>query len=168
MAFKALMDSLEALHAVHVELLDAAREKQGAIIKNDIDTLNKLVQRESKLVKSVEQLNAERVQRLREWMLSLGYNVPATGVTITMSLAERYARSAVEKESLGREKHRLRKVVDELRSQNENNQKLLKQALQYVNFSMDLLTADPGDDMTYRPPEHAAAARKYNMYDFKG
>lgn len=165
MEFAALMDNLEALRREHAELLANSREKQTAIIGNDIDSVNRLTQRESKLVKSVERLDEERKLKLAAWMRTK--RVPLKPDQTTLTMAETVTFNAGEKQELRRMRESLASVMTQLRVQNENNQRLIKQALQYVNFSLDLMTGYPEDDSTYHPPEQTGGMYTRSLFDRK-
>jgi hypothetical protein len=165
MAFTALMNNLEALHNEHLELLSTSRDKQKAIINQDIDGINRLTQRENKFIKAVERLESERKLYLRSWIELM--KLPFDPDRISLLEMEKYVVSAVEKQALKQIREKLVNVTNSLSMQNENNQRLLQQALQYVNFSLDLITGGSEDDVTYHPPEQAGASRQYSLFDRK-
>jgi flagellar biosynthesis/type III secretory pathway chaperone len=165
MAFTALMSNLEALHNEHLNLLSTSRDKQTAIVSDDVDGINRLTQRENKLIKAVEQLESERKLHLRSWIE--GMKLPFDPDRISILEAEKFVVSVVEKQALQHIREKLVNVTNDLRKQNENNQKLLQQALQYVNFSLDIITGSQENEMTYHPPEQAGTSRQYSLFDRK-
>jgi flagellar biosynthesis/type III secretory pathway chaperone len=165
MAFTTLMSNLEALHNEHLELLSTSRDKQIAIVNDDMDGINRLTQRENKLIKAVEQLESERKLHLRSWIERM--KLPFNSDRITILEVEKLVVSVVEKQALQHIREKLVNVTNALRKQNENNQRLLQQALQYVNFSLDIITGGPEDEMTYHLPEQTGSVRQYSLFDRK-
>jgi flagellar biosynthesis/type III secretory pathway chaperone len=165
MAFAALISTMEALHNEHIELLSTSREKQTAIVKDDVDGINRLTQRENRLIKAIGQLEQQRKLNLRSWLQLL--KLPFDPNRISMLEAEKYAVSVADKQALKQMREKLVKLTSALTKQNEHNQRLLRQALQYINFSLDIITGGPENETTYHPPEHSGASRQYSMFDKK-
>jgi flagellar biosynthesis/type III secretory pathway chaperone len=157
-----LETTLDALIASHEELLETAMEKQEAIIRNDIGSLNRLVQRENKLLKTILSQEAERATSARALFALLG--IPDTQPA-TLANAVRFMNKAEDKKSLSRRRDRLLVLLESLRAQNERNQQLTEHALRYVNYSLDLLSYSPMDDVTYRPAMQSSGKNGNSLFD---
>lgn len=124
------------------KLLEIADEKTGTVVKGDLEGLQTLVGREKKLVEELGKLKDVREQILEQIAVSV-QKTPAE-----LTLDHIISLLPPEKtQKLTRLKNSLKETVSQLTVKNELNQKLIQNALDYVDFSLNLLT-QPAPQMT--------------------
>lgn len=64
-------------------------------------------------------------------------------------------------------RNQLLKTILQLKEVNQSNEKLLQQQLEYINFSIDLLTSDPSDGINYGGKAEEKDKRKTNLFDVR-
>lgn len=72
MLIEPIIGVLRQLEASHVEMLELGEMKQQAIISNKVDVLIQLTHHESKLVKRIEQIEAERLEQVHRFLEGRG------------------------------------------------------------------------------------------------
>jgi flagellar biosynthesis/type III secretory pathway chaperone len=119
------------LHSTFNEL---AEDKTKTLTKGDISHLRLLIQKETALIKQLQQLEQERARLVRYFMNGKG--LATEGGTLT----ELFAHVTVEeKEELISLQKDLIMVIEKLKKNNELNQQLIQDSLRFVNLSLDVL-----------------------------
>jgi flagellar biosynthesis/type III secretory pathway chaperone len=144
-----LIKVLEYEHKLFGQLLEIADKKTGVVVKGEIETLQELVGKEQKLVNELGKLSEARDKIVGQISKGLGKKPEELILT---DLAAVLPAEQANRFSAIRDK--LKAVVDKLQSKNDLNQRLLKNALDYVDFTLNLLT-QPG-------PQSAQYGRKGN------
>ncbi|WP_123042226.1 flagellar protein FlgN [Cohnella candidum] len=161
MSIHELLNALNGLTDIHEEMLQLAREKQKLVVENRVDRLMTLTAKESKAIAAMEQLNLSIHRYTRECWAELGI-APKPGSTLADLLQA--VTKAESKRLLAEAADRLMTSIQQLKEQNERNQLLVRQSLEYIAFQIDLITAPP-DDMTYSPTKSHAAAAPRRSFD---
>ncbi len=166
-ATELLIENLRQTRIQYAELVEIGGSKKECIVQNRLNELSQLVTKETKCLKRLAELEQERLQAVAACQSELGL-----AANPAMPL-DNLTRAVVKSE----DKKRLREMLDSvaaeasaLKALNETNQALVKQALDFVNLSLDLLTAGPEDDMVYQAParHHASASvQRKRMFDTK-
>lgn len=132
---------IEGLIAGNEQLYKIAKEKTEAIKEGDIQTLNSLVKREQPIVARVEQLERARMQMMTDIMQSAG----VLGKDELPSLSKWRDRIVPVSEKAEWETLHLQlaNVLYVLKQSNHLNQDLLRQSLQFVRLSLNLLHPRP-------------------------
>lgn len=131
---------LSNLLEYHEALLVLGKEKVEVIQNKDIERFEKITLEEQVLVKKIEQAEAERIRILKKLFPS------ETGNFTLAECIEKTADSE-HKENIKELRRRLVLVVEELRHCNDLNRQLVRESLNYVNFTLDLV----------RPPRASAS-----------
>lgn len=152
MTLQPVLDCIEQLNQQHSSLLELSEEKRKAIIANDIDRLNQIVQQENKLLNEIAKTNRAREEACQEYLVSRG--LPVT-IGITVSQLEKFVFNRAEKEALQNMSEQLKVNSQLLQERNHRNQQLLSHSLDYVNFSLDLMVGAPEDEVTYQNPNNS-------------
>ncbi|KGR80618.1 flagellar protein FlgN [Ureibacillus manganicus] len=140
MSVQPIVEILEKLEKVHKSLLELALKKTEVVKKGDMVELYQILKNEQSHVAAIETIEKQRQVMVTDYLKSKGIDfsdIPTVADVIDV------ANSENEREQLQQVRSRLVQVVDELKSQNELNQKLIFQSLQFVNMSLELV----------RPPE---------------
>lgn len=128
----ALLDSLEKLHR---SLLRLANDKTALIKSGDMDELDQLLKDEQAHLAAIVQMDTQRQRAVATYLTDQGRSVPQNP-TIADLLE---AASEADKESLEEARDRLLHAIHDLKWQNDLNQKLTYQSLQFVNLSLDMV-----------------------------
>jgi len=147
-----IISLLEQMVEAHEELLATARSKKQAIIDNDLNELTKYMMTENRLVKRIGQLESDRGMESTRLMATKGVfsRVPVTQkqlLSIVFDVEERMKLQQLHE--------RLGKVVKELGRVNEANQQLIKQSIEFVQFSLDVILMPEDESYTYKNPTNA-------------
>jgi flagellar biosynthesis/type III secretory pathway chaperone len=143
-----LIAALEKQRAFHEELVDLAERKREALIRNGVDEVSAIVNRETKLMRAVEELLRQQSDATNAFFRAKGFQ-PTRAITVT-ELA-RMVTDPEEKESLQSARDRLSEAVAVLKQKNELNQQLLEHSLAFINYTIDLI-AGPEEGPTYSNP----------------
>lgn len=126
-----LIPVLENMVIEHQKLYDIAKEKTEIIKNGDIKGLDRVLVQEEALASRIGQLENRRLQLVTTFL-----TVPQEEATFTTLIEQ----APVEyKETLEQIQLELVNLVFELKFQNDLNQSLLKQSLDWVHLNMSLL-----------------------------
>lgn len=116
-------------------LLDIANKKQKALIKNDIDGLDRINKEEHELIVGITRLEKKRLEIIGEIGKKIGSNVE----TLTLKELEKTAPAPFQGE-LNAIAAEFAQVIEDLNKINQENSGLIEQALKIVNFTIDTIT----------------------------
>ena len=133
----AVAENLEAQKKINDELLALAHQKRQAVMKNDVDTINEIVQKEMALLSQLTGTEKKRVE-LTEKLADI-FGCPVYDLTIG-DIAE-MAEGNV-KEQLLRLKIELRSVLNALLEINSMNKDLLKTQMDHVEVMLNVIVGD--------------------------
>jgi flagellar biosynthesis/type III secretory pathway chaperone len=163
MSIQALVETMESLIEVHRSLLDLAKDKTPVLVENQVDKLNQIVNKESKLVKRVEELDLQRIQITGEYLMSRGY-WPDSRVTMTDFIKMIF--KAEEKKAVQDVHQKLLAILMELKEINSLNQKLVEQSLAFIEYSLDIISGPFEDDTVYHhPAQQVGLYKKSGFFD---
>lgn len=149
MAIQNLVQVLHEMTEVHQQLLELAIQKKDVIIHNQVEQLNGLVNKESKLIKRIGELEEKRVFETDRYLLGKGYR---PNPAITVSDLTRIIVKAGDKQALIQAQTQLLEVLGKLKTANELNQELAKHSLSFIDYSLNLLVGAE-DEAVYRNPQ---------------
>lgn len=151
-----MMDSLiqvmHNLERLHRSLLKVAFDKMHAIKENDIHQLNELLKEEQSHLAAIVQLDRSREDIVRQLLQQKEPVTRPEEMTISKLLEQ---LDGSEREQLIEARDQLLQTIVELKNQNELNQKLTFQSLQFVNLSLDMVRPQQGNSMNYSKNEVA-------------
>lgn len=151
-----LIETLDKMVRLHERLLQLAEKKTEVIKLNDMNGLDQLLKDEQKYVAAIQTMESQRKQQVME--------LTGRG-DATLSDCIRQA-PADERERLQELQRGLFQYVKELKEQNELNQQLVYQSLQFVNMSMGLLQPQPERATYSHPAKHRSQQpHKQSMFD---
>lgn len=133
-----LIDVLNRESSVYEGLLALSQKKTPVIITGNLDELQKITDEEQGLVSSVNALDKERTEVTAD--IANVLNKDVTALTLPR-LIEMLAGRPAERRRLEEAHDRLQTAVHGLQRVNEQNSELLKNALEMVDFEMNLLQA---------------------------
>lgn len=131
-----LLGVLEKEEAQYEALIELGGEKKEAVIKADIGKLGELTTREQDISSILLNLSNKRTQVLHDMATVLGKE--PTELTITKMIGY-LERQPEEQKKLTVQRDRLLEAGTQMRALNQQNEALLKQALEMVEFDLTLL-----------------------------
>ncbi|MCM3743887.1 flagellar protein FlgN [Sporosarcina luteola] len=135
MSIETILSILDNLEKLHKSLLRIANEKTALIKNGDINGIDQLMKEEQAHLAAIVQIDIDRQKAVIAYLKGQGRPVPMNP-TIS-NLIE--ATPEPENKPLVEAKERLLHAIHELKWQNELNQKLTYQSLQFVNLSLDMV-----------------------------
>lgn len=136
MKLSAIISTLEKIEKMHRSLLEIALNKTEYVKVNDITQLDSILKAEQSHVAAIETLELQRQTQVNQYLQSKGIN-PSENPTVSEVINA--AQGEIELSQLIEVRDRLMDVVEKLKEQNELNQKLVFQSLQFINVSLNML-----------------------------
>lgn len=119
----------------YCRLLAFADDKKDSIIHGDIATLESITADEQEVSDGLKVLENKRLRILRDMAVVLGHD----GETVTVTrMAEMMESQPKERQALLEARDRLTETASRMQSANEQNQVLLQQALEMVEYDLSL------------------------------
>ncbi|WHT47946.1 flagellar protein FlgN [Sporosarcina thermotolerans] len=135
MTIETILSILDNLEKLHKSLLRIAKEKSELIKNGDIQGIDQLLKDEQAHLAAIVQMDQSRQNAVSNYLEGKGISMPMNP-TIT-DLIE--ATPIPDTEQLTEARDRLLHAIHELKWQNDLNQKLTYQSLQFVNLSLDMV-----------------------------
>ncbi|WP_144509573.1 flagellar protein FlgN [Bacillus sp. FJAT-22090] len=161
MSIEKILQSLTKLEMLHKSLLEIAYKKTEAIKTGDMDSLNQLLKDEQAHVAGISQLEQQRQIEVTDYLRAKGF-APTDNPTVALVLE--HTNSTEEKEQLGAARNKLLLTLETLKHQNDLNQKLTLQSLQFVNLTLDALRPKP-DQINYSKSEVQSPSKDKTYFD---
>jgi flagellar biosynthesis/type III secretory pathway chaperone len=161
---EAIMRTLDQQIEVHRILLDLSEHKRKAIIGNEVERLMQLTQKEVKLIRLVDQFEAERGEAVQAYMRSR--NMYVTGA-ITINTLSKIAVRLEEKQALSERRSELLRLIGEIKQANDLNRQLIQQSLAFIDFSLDVIAGPSDQDAVYHHPQHDQQSYQRSYFDRK-
>jgi len=134
-----ILASLDSLEKLHRSLLRLAYDKTGLIKNGDMDKLDQLLKEEQAHLAAIVQMDTQRQLTVSHYLTDQGRSVPQIP-TVTDLLD---VVPEADRKSLEEARDRLLHAIHDLKWQNDLNQKLTYQSLQFVNLSLDMVRPRP-------------------------
>jgi len=165
MAFEALIQTMTSLNDIHESLLELAERKKQVLIHNDVEQLMQIVNKETRMIKQIGELDQQRVEAIGQFMIEKGYK-PNPKVTVS-DLTKIIFNVEDKKLLLGKQKQ-LMGTIHKLRDMNRLNQQLIEQSLAFADYSLDLIAGPPENEYTYQKPQQPTyGAKRPGLFDTK-
>jgi flagellar biosynthesis/type III secretory pathway chaperone len=149
MSVEGLIQTMDKIIQIHLLMLELSEQKTNILVYNQVDKLNKIVNKETNLIKQITQLDQQRIEDISEFLLQKGYK-PNPKITVEDLI--KLVVKAEEKKSLMDRQKQLLSTIDKLRQLNQLNQKLVEQSLSFLEFSIDLIIGPSEDNVVYQNP----------------
>lgn len=129
-----LIMALEKEEEIYTEILDLSLKKKKAIIDGNIKTIEEIVNNEKALAISLVKLDNIRIRIVNEILKENNID----SVENITELSEYIDDNS--KQEILKLKSKLNTVIKKVKDENELNNDLVKQQLDYINFNVDLMT----------------------------
>jgi flagellar biosynthesis/type III secretory pathway chaperone len=130
-----LLQLLEKMITLQKSLYQLSLKKADMLKNDDIDALSQLIKNELSHIKAMEAFDQKREDLQRNLAFDLG--ISSQNLTISDFLNQERVQ---KKERLKELQLELMGTTEYLKKQNEFNQELLTQSLNFVNLNLDLFT----------------------------
>lgn len=157
-----LIDILEKEIDLYQGILKLSANKTEVIVEGKVSELESITSLEQSMIMKLGKLEEERGKLVEQIALQL--HVKASDITIT-SLENRFPEEYGGK--LKSCHDTLVKLVNELSSANELNSKLIRNSLDYIGFSINLLTSTGSTGNNYGNFGQSNELKKRNFFDIK-
>ncbi|MBK3494824.1 flagellar protein FlgN [Viridibacillus sp. YIM B01967] len=145
MSIEIILSIMDRLEKMHKSLLKLAYNKTEFIKTGDMDGLNQLLKDEQSHVAAITQLELQRQQKVTDYLEAKGI---AHAEHATVAQVMEVANNPEEHFKLDEARKKLLLAIETLKHQNELNQKIIFQSLQFVNLTLDMLRPRP-DQINY-------------------
>ena len=123
-------------------LLGLSYEKNQVIVKNDIESLQKITKLENILVGNNQKLERRRERIIKDMATVLGKKDGELTITMLWEML----KGQKEHQALVEVSKKLLDIVEQLKITNETNKTLVEMSLNHVEFNMNLLRNTSRDD----------------------
>lgn len=148
MSLTKILTSLDHLAKLHNSLLRLAHDKTGLIKEGDMEALDQLLKDEQAHLAAISQMDDQRQNAVLAYLAERGK--PVIGNPTIADVIE--VAPDMEKRSVEEARDRLLHAIHDLKWQNDLNQKLTYQSLQFVNLSLDMVRPQ-SQSVTYSKQE---------------
>lgn len=156
-AVQQLITILEQQTKLYQQLLEIGVEKTKVLTLNDTTKLNDITRQEQKYVSALRTLDKQREEAA---IAIVPAHEPLT-VSSCLSYIDEPLRETVQQTA-----DRLTEIVYQMKQQNERNQLLLLQSMQFVQLSMDLLMPSV-EQLNYNNTSESKQPQRRTMFDSK-
>lgn len=161
MSLDQLVTVMERLLDLHRSLLERTYQKTTVIEKGDIEALNTLIKEEQKLLTTINKFEQVRQQVVRNFLTP--FHVEEENYTISACL--QYI-DELNKDKLADLREELLDVAQSLQKQNELNSELVKQSLQFVQMSLNMIYPKT-PEFNYGPPKQSGPSTSNSLFNRK-
>lgn len=137
MTAQSIVQALHNMTVLQKSLTALAKQKTQIIIKGDVKAIQSLMKEENKHIQAIRKVESNLMQETTLFLQNNSLKLESPKLSDAIEIAE-----AADKEKLMNGKKELENQICELSKLNQTNQELLKQSLQFVNISLDLLQPD--------------------------
>ena len=140
-----LIDDLNNEDTGYNKLLDLSNDKTSAIVKGDVDELQKIFLQEQKLIEELETVEQKRQEDVKEICSILRLPYEQIRVEHIVQILEKKPK---EHDALEEVYLRLKRTLNQLTTVNDNNKLLLKESMDMIQFELDLAKNSVMDQQT--------------------
>ena len=140
-----LIDDLNNEDTGYNKLLDLSNDKTSAIVKGDVDELQKIFLQEQKLIEELETVEQKRQEDVKEICSILRLPYEEIRVEHIVQILEKKPK---EHDALEEVYLRLKRTLNQLTTVNDNNKLLLKESMDMIQFELDLAKNSVKDSQT--------------------
>ncbi len=130
-----LLDVLKEESKLYDELVDLSKIKKDYVIKNDTDNLKELTSKENLMAGKIQRLERKRLSLIKD----ISYVLNEKESNITLASLANIISDKPESQELKNVAEHLKQTLSELKQLNEQNRVLIENALEYIDFSMNVI-----------------------------
>lgn len=157
-----LVEILDRENEIYETLYKLSNNKTELISGGKVQELEKIVKVEQTLVIKISKLEEQREKIVGELCTVLGLKPEA------VTISELSAKLGDDKSTLLKEcKDRMLKIINKLKDTNELNSRLIKNSLEYIDFSINMMTSIDNVNNSYGSSGFVGDTSKRNLFDIK-
>lgn len=157
-----LIKTLEYERRIYSQLLKHAEKKTEYLVSNDTSKLSEITEEEGKLVEQGKQLARVREQYATQLNQALGLDSNAS-----LEEAEKHLPGP-QAAQIADIRTKLKETLVKLMLRSGINQKLIENAVEYINFNLELMAAPAPEAPAYgRTGAEVSTGRKRSMLDIR-
>lgn len=131
-----LIDTLDRENKSYEQLIELSTKKAPVIIKGDLEGLNSITEKEQIIVGEIQRLEKIRMQTMKD--IASVTNRGQEELKL-QDLIKMMATRPKERDALTRLHDQLKTTLDAMKKINEHNQDLIRNALEMVEFEMNMV-----------------------------
>lgn len=131
-----LISVLEQEHSEYETLLELSRKKSPVIIRGDIEQLQKITDEEQNIIDRIRRLEGKREEAIRDIADVINKDVEQLKLDVLIRMLD---KSPKEQKQLALVHEKLKTTLPQMQNVNAQNKELLAEALEMVEFDMNLL-----------------------------
>jgi len=158
-----LITALRYEYRTYSEILKIAESKTDSLVKNDVEAIAAITEKERKMAEQTHKLNQAREQIIK----SLAERLNEDYRTLTIAKLSKLLKEPY-KSQLEEIQKEMSALLAKLTARNEMNKKLLENAIQYLDFNIQLLAGPNPVSSTYgKSGLEVSSANNRSMLDLK-
>ena len=157
-----LIEVLNKETAMYEGILKLSKNKTDVIVEGKVTELESITRLEQSMILQLGKLEEEREELVDK--LAAQLNIKASDITLT-SLENNFPKE--QSERLENCQKKLPKLVNELGEANVLNSKLIRNSLDYIDFSINILTNAGSTGNIYGNSGQSNDSKKRNFFDMK-
>lgn len=158
-----LTNLLKEEEEIYSEILKLANKKTEMIAEDNIDEIEKLAKEEEEFIKKARILEYKREDEITK----IEKNLEIEKITDLSSLLENIDDEKL-RENLKQTQIKFKETLEELKRVNMINNTLIKDALEYITLSLNLITGATADNTYGKDAVDESQTQRRSMFDFKG
>jgi flagellar biosynthesis/type III secretory pathway chaperone len=161
MSIQAIIRSLEELIRSHEDLLDISEQKTALIKDGSTEELQPLLVKERKEIRLLEQAEEKRQSGVEAWFLErqAGQDQDATLTNLLEIIADETEQKKLEDTTI-----KLTEIITKLKQQEELNQSLLNQSMQFVQLTMGMMNPSM-KEINYGKQKQTTSTMNRSVFD---
>ncbi|AEV70535.1 flagellar protein FlgN [Acetivibrio clariflavus] len=159
-----LISILEREIGIYEELLKISRDKTDVIVKGKTAELDNITKVEQTFVLDIGKLEALREKAVNHLVNDIGMNNTVSDITIS-ELAKYLDNENAQR--LENCKNNLLNIINEIKNVNDLNSKLIQNSIDYINFSINLLSSIPEANNNYSKSGNTNEGIQKTYFDVK-
>lgn len=165
MAARELIESLRLMLRLYRQLIELGKQKKDQVIGNRLNDLTETLAKESRVLKQLTEADKARVRAVLAFQRSLGLKEDPEAKLHDLA---NLILNRTEKSETLQLLEDIGQAAAELKELNERNQALVRQALEMVEFTLDLLAGPPVEEPVYQAPARKPAEpKRVSRFDAK-
>jgi len=157
-----LLDILDREIKIYEELLKLSKDKTDFIVNGKVTELDSITKLEQTLV-----LNMGKFEDMREETVSaLAKDIGINEANTTISELSKYIDKD-QAQRLKEHKSKLLNIIGEIKTKNDLNSKLIQNSIDYINFSVNVLSSTSSGDNNYGNTGNTNEGKKKTYFDVK-
>lgn len=159
---KKLTNVLEEEADIYNKVLETSKDKTAIIVEGKVSDLEKIVKLEQTFIMQLSRLESHREELITKISEIEGINQE----DITISGLIKTANEE-QKEALKKVQDRIVNAIEGLKNANALNSRLIKNSLDYINFSLGMFTNIEGSNSNYDMKAEMSPNKNRNLFDLK-